>query len=131
MKCKKAKGFLGIILALGMIAGIQCKTYAEWAQVTAVLPATEKTVSSEYALFKPTEMYGSVSNVSAYPIKFQAMGANSINGQKYQVCYMNINVGQESTIPVNSNYNYQSITLTGWNINSAVKGCIGYGYIED
>lgn len=131
MKCKKAKGFLGIILALGMIAGIQCKTYAEWAQVTAVLPATEKTVSSEYALFKPTEMYGSVSNVSAYPIKFQAIGSNNTTSSGEVVAEININVGRESTIPVNSNYNYQKITLTGWNINSAVKGCIGYGYIED
>lgn len=99
------------------------------AQVTASLPSTAKTVSSGVKLFEASSMYGYVYPVSEYPIKFTSYGGNTTSVTNLEKTFV-VNVGQSASAGFSSSYNYHKITLTGWNINSAVKGCIGYGYIE-
>lgn len=107
------------------------KVSAAWAQVTAVLPADKTTVSLGYAAFVAGNMYCQTNKISEYPIKFQAIRSNDSTKEGIAYEQVIVNVGQEVTINVYDTYNYHKIRLTGWNINSAVKGCIGYGYITD
>ena len=76
---KKVK-LIGLALTLVLIMGCKMQATAGWAQVTAVLKADQKTVTSDYALFDAVEMFCCTQSTSAYPIKFQAYGKNSSSG---------------------------------------------------
>lgn len=125
------KGIITLIVVGVLFFCCNARVSAAWAQVTAVLPADKTTVSSGYALFAAEDMFCQTNKISAYPIKFEAIkSSNGIDaGTPYQQVV--VNVGQEVTWDVGDGSNYHKIRLTGWNINSAVKGCIGYGYITD
>lgn len=125
------KGIITLIVVGVLFFCCNAKVSAAWAQVTAVLPADKTTVSSGYAMFIAKDMFCQTNKISAYPIKFQAIRTNDSTkaGEEYKQVV--VNVGQEVTWDVYDEQNYHKIRLTGWNINSAVKDCIGYGYITD
>lgn len=127
----KKKCVLTILVVGLLFLCCNTKVSAAWAQVTAVLPADKTTVSSGYAAFVAGDMYGSVNSISRYPIKFQAIRNDKATGEGTAYQQAVVNVGQEYTCDVTDFTNYHKIRLTGWNINSAEKGCIGYGYITD
>ncbi|MCM1495439.1 MAG: hypothetical protein NC089_06525 [Bacteroides sp.] len=127
----RKKSMVTLILIVVLFIVCNTKVSAAWAQVTAVLPADKKTVSSGFAMFVAEDMYCQTNKISDYPIKFEAIRSNdsTVEGKAYNQVI--VNVGQEVTWDVHDEFNYHKIRLTGWNINSAVKGCIGYGYITD
>lgn len=125
------KGIITLIVVGVLFFCCNAKVSAAWAQVTAVLPADKTTVSSGYAMFAAENMFCQTNKISAYPIKFESIRSDDSTkvGSVYEQVV--VNVGQEVTWKVQDDSNYHKIRLTGWNINSAVKGCIGYGYITD
>lgn len=127
----RKKSMVTLILIVVLFIVCNTKVSAAWAQVTAVLPADKKTVSSGYAMFVAGDMYCQTNKISAYPIKFEAIGNDTADGDGIAYKQAIVNVGQEYTCNVRNYMNYHKIRLTGWNINSAVKDCIGYGYITD
>lgn len=127
----KRTGILTVIIIVVLFLECNANVYAGWAQVNAVLRADQKTVSSEYALFDAKEMFCCTQPVSRYPIKFQAYGTSDFGRNPVVEANIIYNVGQSGTEKVNPSRNYHKIVLTGWNINAAVKDCIGYGYITD
>lgn len=127
----RKKSIVPLILIVVLFIVCNTKVSAAWAQVTAVLPADKKTVSSGFAMFVAEDMYCQTNKISAYPIKFEAIRSSSGVGEGEKYDQVIVNVGQEVTWKVPDGSNYHKIRLTGWNINSAVKGCIGYGYITD
>lgn len=127
----RRKSMITVVVITLLFICCNTKVSAAWAQVTASLPANKKTVSSGYAMFVAGDMYGNVNKISRYPIKFQAIRSSTGTGDGEAYAQMVVNVGQEYTIDVTDYMNYHKIRITGWNINSAEKNCIGYGYITD
>lgn len=122
---------ISVVGVLGLALAMSVQVLASGAQVTASLPATQKTVSSGYKAFVPNEMYGYVYSISEHPIKFQAYGKNGTAGTATLEGAITISPGASSTIKISSPRNLHQITLTGWDVSVATKGCIGYGYITD
>ena len=115
-----------VILLLVMV----CVAKANAASSVAVNLTTTKTkAQSSYALFDASKMYCEVTSVSKYPIKFQAYGRNNTTGIGTAEKTIVYNVNAKGTLSLSSRYNYHSIKLTGWNVGSEVKGCIGMGKI--
>lgn len=127
----KAVKVIPIIVIMFIFLSCKTKLYAGWAQVTAVLPADKKSVASEFVLFQANEMFCCTQPISEYPIKFQAIGRGDVSQAPYVEASITYNVGQSGTVTLARKKNYHQITLKGWDINTAVKGCIGYGYITD
>ena len=126
------KRILSMIITLALVFGCGAlQAFAADAKVTASLPADKKTVSSGYAAFQATNMFGNVYSISKYPIKYQVKGSNNpSSGIGYAVITVIIVPGASSSKKVDKAYNSYKITLTGWDVDHAVKGCIGYGYVE-
>ena len=99
--------------------------------VSTVLTADVKTKESAYVMFEGSKMDCSVVSSSKYPIKFQEYGCNSASGTNGVLGTAIIyNVGANGTVAIkNKNSNYHKVKLTGWNVTSSVKGCIGAGKI--
>ena len=125
------KRILSMIITLALVFGCGAmQAFATDAKVTASLPADKKTVSSGYAAFTATNMFGKVYDISKYPIKFQTVGKNSLSDTAKQEASFNCAVGCENSCSVKNQYNMHKIVLTCWKVNQADKGSIGYGYIE-
>ncbi len=126
------KRIFSMIITLALVFGCGAmQVFATDAKITTSLPADKKTVSSGYAAFQATNMFGNVYSVSKYPIKYQVMGSNNPgSGIGYEVTTVIIAPGASSSKKVDKAYNSYKITLTGWDVDHAVKGCIGYGYVE-
>lgn len=127
----KWKGMVTVFMVGLLFLGCNTRASAAWAQVTAVLPADKTTVSSGYAMFVARDMFCQTNKISDYPIKFQAIRSSNGTDGGFAYEQVIVNVGQEVTWNVKDDANYHKIRLTGWNIDSPVKGCIGYGYITD
>lgn len=126
------KRILSMIITLALVFGCGAmQAFAADAKVTASLPADKKTVSSGYAAFTATNMFGKVYDISKYPIRYQVMGSNNPSSGTTDVATsVTIVPGASSSKSVNTSYNSYKIVLTGWSVDHAVKGCIGYGYVE-
>ena len=125
------KRILSMIITLALVFGCGAmQAFAADAKVTASLPADKKTVSSGYAAFQATNMFGKVYDISKYPIKVQSMGINRSGEVAKEEAVFNCAVGCEYSLPFRGRYNMHKVVLTCWNINAPAKGSIGYGYIE-
>ncbi len=98
--------------------------------VSATLTSSVKSVQSSYELVSASKMSCKVTSASKYPIKFQGYGKNSLYGTTYPTLSSAVyNVGGSGTQTLTRSYNYNSVKLTGWNVNVAVKNCSGTGKI--
>ena len=97
-----------------------------WAGVSATLSSDVKSVSSAYAAFAASgNMYCSVTWTSQYPIKFEAYSRDTATGYATRRGKTIYNVGASGNTTIDPTGNFHMIKLTGWNIESAVKHCIG------
>ncbi len=125
------KRILSMIITLALVFGCGAmQAFAADAKVTASLPADKKTVSSGYAAFQASSMFGKVYPISKYHVKFQAVGTNNTGITGKPVADMNVAVSCNYTKAINANYNMYKIVISGWDVDHAVKGCVGYGYLE-
>lgn len=97
--------------------------------VSVNLNATQKSAQSAYAVFDASRMYCEVTSASKYPIKFQEYGKNSSTESPTIEKSVTYNVNASGTVVVSSSRNMHSIKLTGWNVSSSVKNCIGWGKV--
>lgn len=131
MKHNKLKNLLPIVFICLFFVVCKIDSNASTIQVSASLPSNVKTVSSGVKMFEASLMYGITYSDSRYPVKFIDYGRNGTTGSFYNEKSFTINVGQSASAPVDNIYNYHKITLTGWNVNSAVQNYVGYGYIAE
>lgn len=124
---RKGKSISSLVILLLVMV---CVAKANAASSVAVnLTTKQKSVQSSYALFDASKMYCQVTSASKYPIKFQAYGRNNTTGIGREEKAIVYNVNAKGTTGLKSRYNYHSIKLTGWNVGSKVKKCIGMGKI--
>lgn len=126
MKFKNVIGFV-LMMTLLMMCFVRTNAAAEY--VSATLTTDKKTITSDSNMFYATNMYCKVYSDSKYPVRFQSNGGNTSNTITTQEKTITYNVDASGTVIVSSQLNYHTVTLTGWNVDSAVKKCHGYGKV--
>lgn len=116
--------FLGMALLIMMVVKVNAA-----GSVAVNLTTSQKSAQSGYGVFEATKMYCEVTSASKYPIKFEAYGKNSAGQVATLEKSIVYNVNAKGTVAVKSSKNMHSIKLTGWNVGSEVKKCIGWGKI--
>lgn len=97
--------------------------------VAVALTANTRSAESSYGIFEASSMYCQVMPASKYPIKFEAFGRNGTTGVGTVDKSVVYNVNASGTVSVPGNHNAHKIKLTGWNVGSKKKNCIGWGKI--
>lgn len=119
----------GMLIMTAAFIMVFCVTTKAAGSVAVSLPATKKEVQSSWGTFEAGRMYCEVTSASKYPVKFQAYGRNSISGKAYLEKSVVYNVNAKGTQQISSRRNQHKIKLTGWNVGSSKKNCIGWGKI--
>lgn len=124
---KKRNISLTLVLAIVMMVAVNASAASS---VAVALTSNVKSVQSGYALLDASKMYCEVAPASKYPIKFEAYGKNDTTGTVYSNGRVVYNVNGKGTQSLTkTSYNYHSIKLTGWDVTTAKKNCIGWGKI--
>ena len=125
------KRILSMIITLALVFGCGAmQVFATDAKVTASLPATKKVVTSGYAVFSASKIYGYAYDISKHNIAFTAYGKNNISGSEVRETGFICAPGASNSSQAGMSHSMHRIEIRGDEGGKSVTGCIGYGYIE-
>ena len=120
-----------LVLAVALMLAVHTQAAVDVKSISACLTADKKSAQSKYYYIDAQKMDCEVMSSSKYPIKYQAYGSASETSPAtiyYTVTY-NVNAKGTKALPQKPKYNCSSIKLSGNDVGTVKKGCIGWGKI--